>query len=120
MSALTMNAMGIDTFTPSVRTHLHLTRRGRRVLAAVIAAPIVLGFAAFALDGGAVATSTATDDTFTYISVASGESLWDIAGVVAPESDPREVIADIVRLNALDSAAVQPGERLAIPHEYED
>ena len=101
------------------RTRLRITRRGRAVLATVIALPLVLGTAAAVLNGGgAVATDTASTAEFSYVEVEAGDSLWSLAETIAPQSDPREVISAIVRLNGLPSADVQPGERLAIPFEY--
>jgi LysM domain len=101
------------------RTRLRITRRGRAVLAAVIALPLVLGTGAAVLNGGgAVATDTASTAEFSYVEVEAGESLWSLAETIAPQADPREVISAIVRLNGLPSADVQPGERLAIPFEY--
>jgi LysM repeat protein len=47
--------------------------------------------------------------------VAEGETLWAIAGEVAPDRDRRETIADIVELNALPDATVHPGEQIAVP-----
>jgi hypothetical protein len=113
MSTITVSP--VMTSAPRLR----ITRRGRAVVAALIAGPVAVAIAAFALDGGAVATVESSDASFTYVSVAAGETLWDIASSVAPESDPREVVADITRLNNL-SGSVQPGERLAIPAEYVD
>ena len=101
------------------RTRLRITRRGRAVLASAIAVPLVLGTAAAVLNGGgAVATGTAPTAEFTYVEVEAGQSLWSLAETIAPQADPREVIADVVQLNGLPSADVQPGERLAIPFEY--
>jgi hypothetical protein len=85
----------------------------------MIALPLVLGTAAAVLNGGgAVATDAASTVEFSYVEVEAGQSLWSLAESVAPQADPREVIAAIVRLNGLPSADVQPGERLAIPFEY--
>ena len=42
----------------------------------------------------------------------------ELAATVAPTVDPRDVVADIVELNQLDGADVQPGQRLAIPAQY--
>jgi hypothetical protein len=104
---------------PAPRTRLRITRRGRAALATVIALPLVIGTGAAVLNGGgAVATDSASTVEFTYVDVAAGQSLWGLAEEIAPQADPREVIADIVRLNGLPSADVQPGERLAIPFEY--
>ncbi|MFC0682121.1 hypothetical protein ACFFGH_30190 [Lysobacter korlensis] len=102
-----------------VRARLRITRRGRAVLSTVIALPLVLGTAAAVLNGGgAVATGTASTAEFSYVEVEEGQSLWALAETLAPQADPRDVISAIVRLNALPSADVQPGERLAIPFEY--
>ena len=48
----------------------------------------------------------------------SGQSLWELAAILAPSVDPREVVSDIVHLNQLHGADVQPGQRLAIPRQY--
>ncbi|WP_431277555.1 LysM peptidoglycan-binding domain-containing protein [Leifsonia poae] len=105
---------------PRATTRLRLTRRGRAVLTSLAAIPLVVGALVFALNGGgAVATNDQANVTFHYVTVESGQSLWSIAESVAPSADPREVIADIVSLNQLDSAVVSPGQRIAIPSQYE-
>lgn len=110
---------GSERAASTPRPKLRITGRGRAALAVAVAIPIAL-FAITAFDVDAVATQTPGDATFSYISVAAGESLWDIAGYIAPDADPREVVADLVQLNALGSADVHAGERLAIPAEYAD
>ena len=47
--------------------------------------------------------------------VRSGDSLWAIAESLAPDGDPRVLIDEIIRLNGLDDAVVEPGQRLALP-----
>jgi hypothetical protein len=37
---------------------------------------------------------------------------------IVPNADTQTVIADIVSLNQLETATVQPGQRLSIPAEY--
>jgi LysM repeat protein len=49
------------------------------------------------------------------VTVQSGDSLWEIAHAAAPGRDPRDVVADIVQLNNLDSATVDPGQQLFVP-----
>jgi LysM repeat protein len=49
------------------------------------------------------------------VTVQSGESLWGIAAEVAPERDPRDVIADIVQINNLNAGTVLPGQQLFVP-----
>ena len=98
---------------------LRLTRRGRAVLTTLAAIPLIVGALAFALNGGgAAASGDQARVHFQYVTVESGQSLWSIAEKVAPSADPRDVIADIVSLNQLDTAVVSPGQRLAIPTEY--
>jgi hypothetical protein len=47
--------------------------------------------------------------------VGTGDTLWGIAESVAPSEDPREVILEIMRLNGMSDAVVQPGQQLALP-----
>jgi hypothetical protein len=98
---------------------LRLTSRGRFVLGTLAVIPAVV-IAVFLGIGApdAVATGDAGTDTFSYVSVAPGQSLWQLAEQVAPGADPRDVVADILTLNNLASGDVQPGQELAIPAQY--
>ncbi|MGP4017294.1 LysM peptidoglycan-binding domain-containing protein [Saccharopolyspora sp. 5N708] len=49
------------------------------------------------------------------VEVHAGDTLWEIAGRVAPEHDPRAVVARIVELNGLDEPAVEAGRLLQVP-----
>lgn len=111
----------ITAITPSPR--LRITARGRRALALLVAAPVL---ALGALGGagvvghavsGAVASSSTETQAFQEVTVLPGQSLWQIALSVAPDADPREVVAEIELLNGI-AGAIQPGDRLAIPAEY--
>ena len=103
-------------------TRLRLTRRGRSVLTTVGALPLAAVVAFAMLNGGTASAarddSSATAATFETVVVAPGETLWAIAGQVAPTADPRDVVDAIVSLNALDSAGVVAGQDLAIPAKY--
>ncbi|GAB2821515.1 hypothetical protein GCM10027022_09750 [Alpinimonas psychrophila] len=100
------------------RTSLRLTRRGRRVMAALVALPIVIAAFVFALNGGgAIATAETAPNSFAYVTVEAGQSLWQLASALAPAADPRDVIAEIVSLNQINGD-IQPGQRLAIPQAY--
>ncbi|MDQ1129070.1 LysM peptidoglycan-binding domain-containing protein [Microbacterium sp. SORGH_AS_0888] len=107
---------------PAVSTvRLRLTPRGRRVIAALAATPIVIAIGAAVLFGGSALASGeqgASTGSFQTVTVLAGESLWSIAEEVAPNADPRDVVADIMRLNALDDSDVSAGARIAIPAEY--
>lgn len=97
-----------------ISTTLRITRRGRLVLSAAIAVPI-LALSVLLVSPGALAGDEPTSNDFEYMTVLSGDTLWSIASLVAPEQDPRDVVAEIMSLNQLDSAALQPGQQLAVP-----
>lgn len=54
-------------------------------------------------------------DRTVLVSVAPGQSLWDLAAEYAPDSDPRDVVERIQTLNELSSGAVAAGYPLAVP-----
>lgn len=102
-------------------TRLRLTRRGRRVLAALAAAPVVAGIAIATIGGGSALASRedgAPAGSFDTVTVMPGESLWTIAQEVAPAADPRDVVDAIIALNQLPSSSVDAGERIALPAGY--
>ena len=118
MSAVTA-APGSYRIAARPAPRLRLTRRGRAVLLTLATAPLVVAATILGLSGGnANASLKASSATFSYVTVGAGQSLWSIAEELAPNADPREVVADIVSLNQLGSANVQAGERIAIPTEY--
>jgi len=98
---------------------LRLTRRGRAVITTLVVGLIIgLAFALTLIGGAATATTDLSTGSFEYVTVHSGQSLWQLAESVAPGSDPRDVISDIVNLNQLQTSVLQPGDRIAIPAAY--
>ncbi|WP_394770052.1 LysM peptidoglycan-binding domain-containing protein [Lacisediminihabitans sp.] len=122
MSTIAMNQMAFGTTARADRApavHLRLTRRGRVVLTSLAAVPLVIGALVFAINGGsAVATGQVASTSFDYVTVEPGQSLWQLAETVAPSADIRDVVADIVHLNRLESTNLQPGQKIAIPTQY--
>jgi hypothetical protein len=49
------------------------------------------------------------------VSVGSGDTLWDVAGRYAPDSDPAAVVQRIEQLNGLRGDALVPGLPLTVP-----
>ena len=93
---------------------IRLTRRGRRVVAFLALIPIAITFqligtrGAIASDGSATATTQA-------IVVQPGQSLWDVAVTIDPETDPRETIWVIQQLNGMKTSDVLAGQELIVP-----
>jgi hypothetical protein len=96
--------------TSSVR----LTRRGRLVLLTLL---VGLAFAVLSLVGD---QSAATGEAGTPVAtrtvvVEDGDTLWGIASTVAEPGEVREMIHQIRELNALPSASLMRGQRIAVP-----
>jgi hypothetical protein len=99
---------------------LRITRRGRLVLTTLVVGPLV-AIGAIAGINATSAVATSADSAvveFDYLTINAGESLWQVAERIAPASDPRDVIADIVSLNQMRTSSVEAGQRLAIPAAY--
>jgi hypothetical protein len=96
--------------TPAVR----LTRRGR---VAVVLAFLALAAALMTAFGG-VATATldgGTPEPVRNVEVGPGYTLYAIAGDIAEPGKIREMVHHIEQLNALPSAQITVGQRLAVP-----
>ncbi|MBB5156273.1 LysM peptidoglycan-binding domain-containing protein [Saccharopolyspora phatthalungensis] len=70
---------------------------------------IVMLVGIFGLGDAPVASGTAV------VEVRAGDTLSGIAGRVAPDSDPRAVVARIVELNELDAPVAEAGRLLLVP-----
>jgi hypothetical protein len=118
MSAITFGSPVMTAPRTTARPRLRITRRGRAVLAVLIAVPLAVAGVVGGIGAvGAAADRTPAHVAYEYVSVAPGESLWQLAGEIAPSADPRDVVADITRLNNLQGV-LQPGQRIAIPPQY--
>lgn len=83
----------------------------RSAVIVAIAATSVFGFVSTA----AANNSASKSADFQYITVESGQTLWDLAEQVAPESNPQDWMQDVVNLNGLTSTDLKPGQRIALP-----
>ena len=104
------------------RTRLRLTRRGRAVSGMLFALVVLAVLAVVAVFGSsqAVASAEVGDADFGYVVVQPGGSLWDVASEIDPSVDPRDLVAEIVRLNNLEGSGVQAGQPIALPLRYAD
>ena len=100
------------------RTPVRLTRRGRIVVTA--AAVLAIGAVSVAVGGAARATGhsgapAGPGGAVTRVEIRPGESMWSVAEAYDPDADTRVVISEIMQLNSLASAQVQPGQLLWVP-----
>lgn len=85
---------------------------GRLARAAMILA-VGIGFSIFSISGSVAGDAGPVE--LEYITVQQGESLWQLAGEYAPQSDPRDWIAEVVVINALQTIDLTPGQQIALP-----
>jgi len=98
---------------------MKLTSKGRNVVRATAVASllIVIG-AGFSAVGNAsehkvvVASATAG---YVKVVVASGETLWSLASLVAGSGDVSGVVDQIVTANGLSSSDIRAGQKLWVP-----
>ncbi|HEX6337888.1 MAG TPA: LysM peptidoglycan-binding domain-containing protein [Jiangellaceae bacterium] len=92
-----------------------LTRRGKVVVAAVwLVFAVAIVFMVSRPAEVPVPAETAT------VTVKSGDTLWAVAGDVAPGADPRVTVEQIMELNGLRSAGdIHPGDLLVVPFAAE-
>ena len=107
--------MSTMTSTDTART-VRLTRRGRTLVVLLLAAVLFAAFslgrsASQATDGAAGSAGPALEQA----TVQPGESLWSVAQRIAPDNDPREVVAQIRELNDLAGSQLQVGQQLLLP-----
>ena len=81
---------------------------------------VAMVFAAFSLgrantQAADVAESGVAASAITQITVQPGESLWAVARRIAPQHDPRDVVAQLRRLNDLTGSQLQVGQQLLLP-----
>ena len=105
-------------FQPITRPHapgrLRLTRRGKAVLLGLLALLLLVAISA-GRTGSQAATVTETGAGLQQTTVQPGDTLWTVARRIAPHNDPRDVVAQIRRINHLHTSALQAGQLLLLP-----
>lgn len=99
----------------SPRSGMRLTRRGRIVLGIVLSVPFAAVLMVVGSWSADAETQAASAPATGVVVVQAGQSLWEIARIVEPGSDPRATITAIRDLNGLGSDAVVPGQALVVP-----
>ena len=94
---------------------MRLTRRGRRLLTAIsLAIVLSVSLPALVNMAGASNTSIGNQQLTNWVTVQSGDTLWEIARSISPDRDPREVVWEIKQINAFSDDLIA-GERIHIP-----
>jgi len=89
-------------------------RQPRLSIVWMMVAAVAMCAAVYGLGLLASAMGPSVPDSTTVVRVKPGESLWELAGRVAPDSDAAAVVERIRELNAVDGA-VEPGQALTVP-----
>lgn len=87
----------------------------RRTTALLLLALVSAVAVAVLLALQAAATGDGVPRQTAVVEVHSGETLWDLAGRVAPQSPPGAVVARIRELNGLRGSTLHPGQPLLVP-----
>jgi hypothetical protein len=113
--------MSTITFTPQISYRprsVRLTRRGRLV---VFTCGVLLAFAfGVWFAAGSVATRDAGVEQVDVVTVAPGETLWDIASDAAAatgDGTTGDMVSRIQDMNSLDSSMLYAGQKLRVPTE---
>jgi LysM repeat protein len=102
--------------TATVPTPVRLTRLGRALLglaAVLLGLAVAVTAATMAVRHGRPVPALPASAPAVVV-VKPGDTLWEIARRVAPRRDPRDVVAELRRLNALPSADVRAGQQLRL------
>jgi hypothetical protein len=100
---------------------IRLTRRGRAVVACLLATGLTVTALLISLlvPGGAQATNhgqaRAGYEGMRQVVVRPGQTLWSIASAAEPSADTRVVVQEIMTANALTSVDISAGQPLWIP-----
>lgn len=100
----------------------HLNRRGRFLFVglpvlvlALLAAAAVVFLGAHAVAPAAASPEHAAVAPIESVTVNYGDTLWSLAGRVAPDAPRHETILRIGELNDLTGSGLQPGQVLFVP-----
>jgi Tfp pilus assembly protein FimV len=99
---------------PVAPSRARLTRRGRLVLLG-LSVLVLLAVISVGRTGSQAATYVENGPSLQQTTVQPGDTLWSVAQRIAPANDPREVVAQIRRINHLTSSSLQAGQQLLLP-----
>lgn len=84
----------------------------RRAVAALAAGGLAVGVSCAAREPARPDVAAVARHTYV---VRAGDTLWSIAGRIAPGEDPRPLVDAIARVNGVSAGDLVPGQALVIP-----
>jgi LysM repeat protein len=99
---------------PRTSSRLRLTGRGR-VVVVVVSLMVSLGLVLATSRASSTATEVQYAPALRAITVAPGQTLWQIAEAVDPSADPRQTVERLVSLNGFSSPALAAGQQILVP-----
>lgn len=85
----------------------------RKLFRGVAIVTLAASFSIASMTGSFAGNETPAE--LSYVTVQAGDSLWNMAAVYGAGMDPRDWIAEVVLLNALESVDLVPGQQIALP-----
>lgn len=92
-----------------------LTRRGRVLLLGVLAVLLTAALVGWGTARSGLASTGSGQRGHTTVIVTQGDTVWSIAGRVAPAADRPAVVRQIIASNHLRGPHIEPGQRLVVP-----
>ena len=92
--------------------------RRRRLVALALIVGLVLGVVSFMRSADATPTAEGQQAEAVTVVVQPGDTLWAIASELAPDADPRPLVARLTELTG--SASLQPGQQIVVPGAWLD
>lgn len=100
---------------------LRLTRRGRLLFVGLplmlLAALLVTTLGLFNSPATASTENPSTTTSNVSYTVRSGDTVWNVAGVIADGRDTRDVVQSIMDMNGLETSVIQVGQQILLPTE---
>jgi LysM repeat protein len=95
---------------------IHLNRRGRLARTfVVLSLAIVLGSLVSVNAGANSERPTEAATNFITVTVTPGDTVWSLAERLAPTSDLRAFVSEVIEINSLASADLAAGQKIRIP-----
>ena len=118
MSAMTITSINsVDQgFSANPSGGIKLNRRGRLARTLVVLSLAIVAASVAGGQAGAETSSSAHQAAqYITVTVAPGDTLWSLAGVLAEGRNTRTLVDEILEINSLSTVDVTTGQKIRIP-----